>query len=51
MISVYSLVEDTPTKDLGKELEQLIEHNSSTTVNTPNVSPSKSPTLPVNPYF
>ena len=32
MISVYSLVEDTPTKDLGKELEQLIEHNSSTTL-------------------
>ena len=37
-LSVYSLVEDTPTKDLGKELEKLIdvsENASNVTLNTP----------------
>lgn len=37
-LSVYSLVEDTPTKDLGKELEKLIdvsENASNETLTTP----------------
>ena len=39
-ISVYSLVEDTPTKDLGKELESLIDmeaSSASTSLDTSNV--------------
>ena len=49
MMSVYSLVEDTPTKDLGKQLENLIDDNTSlTTPNALNISPQNSAT-PTNP--
>ena len=39
-LSVYSLVEDTPTKNLGKELEELIDVNETAPNDTLNTSPS-----------
>ena len=39
-LSVYSLVEDTPTKNLGKELEELIHVNETAPNDTLNTSPS-----------
>ena len=45
---MFSLVEDTPTKDLGKVLEKLIESNNPSTTNTLNTSSSNSvpPVIP-----
>ena len=41
-LTVYALVEDTPTKHLGEELEKLM-HSDQTTNNEPNKSPNTPP--------
>ena len=41
-LTVYALVEDTPTKQLGEELEKLI-HSDQTTNNEPKKTPNKAP--------
>ena len=47
-LSVFSLVEDTPTKNLGKELEELIGANETAANDTFNTSLSVAPLDPPN---